>query len=312
MKESGTLASRTRPKTVGFLGLGRMGMPMARNLLSHGFEVAAWNRTRSRVDELKEFGAVPVECPAEVARSARIVVAMLTDLPDVYELLPGPSGLEAGFTDGSVMVLMGTHSPTGVRQLGERLAKQNVALIDAPVSGGDVGAQTATLSIMVGGADDVVAAARPVLEVLGSTVHHCGSLGAGQMAKAANQIVVAAVLVGLGEALVFAEAAGLEMELILDILSGGLAGSRALEVKREKLLSGRFEPGGAASAQLKDLRFALDEARLLEVSLNLTPVCEGLYAILCRMGGSELDHAAVVDVIRMLSSRLEPSGNYAQ
>ena len=151
----------------------------------------------------------------------------------------------------------------------------------------------------------------PVLEVLGSTVHHCGSLGAGQMAKAANQIVVAAVLVGLGEALVFAEAAGLEMELILDILSGGLAGSKALEVKREKLLSGRFEPGGAASAQLKDLRFALDEARLLEVSLNLTPVCEGLYAILCRMGGSELDHAAVVDVIRMLSSRVEPSGNHA-
>ncbi|OIV37347.1 2-hydroxy-3-oxopropionate reductase [Mangrovactinospora gilvigrisea] len=290
---------------VALLGLGAMGRPMAANLLRAGHATTVWNRTADhRSRDLAAAGAHLAATPAEAAARARTVLTVLPDLPQVEEVLAGPDGLLAGWRSGDagpgqasaaapLLVVMGTVSPVGVRELGERLARDGVHVVDAPVSGGDVGAERAELSVMAGGDDADLARLRPVLASLGSTIRHLGPLGSGQLAKAANQIVVAATLTAVSEALLLAERGGLDASALLEVLSGGLAGSTALEVKREKWLSGDFAPGGRAVFQLKDLDFALDAGRASGTPLPLTAVVEQLYAALVANGDGDLDHSAI-------------------
>jgi 2-hydroxy-3-oxopropionate reductase len=291
----------TRQEPVGFVGLGVMGRPMARNLVRAGHRVVVWNRSAGPAAELAAAGATVARTPAELAAAAPVVLTMLPDLPQVEEVLRRDDGLLAGMHQGSVLVVMGTVSPVEVRDLGARLEPAAVAVVDAPVSGGDVGAEQATLSIMVGGRPEDVTRVRPYLEAMGTTVDHLGPLGAGQLAKACNQIVVAATLTALSEALVLARRGGLDPQRVFAVLGGGLAASRVLEVKGPKLLGGDFRPGGAAAFQHKDLGFALAAARAEGVALPLTALVDQLYGAARWNGFGDDDHSVVVRVIERLA-----------
>jgi 2-hydroxy-3-oxopropionate reductase len=291
------------PEPVGFVGLGVMGRPMARNLLRAGHRVVVWNRSPGPAAELEAAGATVARTPAELAGAAAVVLTMLPDLPQVEEVLHRQDGLLQGVREGGVLVVLGTVSPVGVRELGSRLESVRLSLVDAPVSGGDVGAEQATLSIMVGGRPQDVARVWPFLEAMGSTVDHLGPLGSGQLAKACNQVVVAATLTALSEALVLARAGGLDPRRVFAVLAGGLAGSRVLELKGPKMLEGDFRPGGAAAFQHKDLGFALAAARAEGVALPLAALVDQLYGAARWNGFGEDDHSVVVRVIERLSGQ---------
>ncbi len=292
-----------RQDPIAVLGMGAMGLPMARNLARAGFPVTVWNRTPGRDGEARSAGAVAAATLAEAALP--IVLTVLPDLPDVVEVLAGEDGLLAGWRKAGVerplLVVMGTVSPSAIRALGARLPE--VRLVDAPVSGGDVGADAATLSIMVGGHADDVLRLRPYFAVLGTTVRHLGPLGAGQLTKACNQIVVAATLTAVSEALALAAKGGLDPAVVVEILQGGLAGSRALEVKKDKWLSHDFAPGGRAVNQLKDLVFAVEAGREIGVPLPVTATVEQLYSAMCALGFGDDDHSGVSQVYEALSAK---------
>jgi len=292
-----------RQDPIAVLGMGAMGLPMARNLARAGFPVTVWNRTPGRDGEARSAGAVAAATPAEAALP--IVLTVLPDLPDVVEVLAGEHGLLAGWKEAGVekplLVVMGTVSPTAIRALGDRLP--DVRLVDAPVSGGDVGADAATLSIMVGGHADDVLRLRPYFAALGTTVRHLGPLGAGQLAKACNQIVVAATLTAVSEALALAVKGGLDPEVVVEVLGGGLAGSRVLDVKKEKWLTHDFAPGGRAVNQLKDLVFAVEAGREIGVPLPVTATVEQLYSAMCALGFGDDDHSGVYQVYETLSDK---------
>jgi 2-hydroxy-3-oxopropionate reductase len=275
-----------------------MGMPMAGNLADAGFEVRAWNRTPR---DITSAAFTQAASPADAATGASVIVTMLPDLPEVRAVCEGPTGALATAKPGAVLLVMGTVSPTGVQQYAAELADRGFELVDAPVSGGDVGAREGTLSIMAGGTDEALARVMPVLRGMGAVIRHCGPVGAGQLVKACNQIVVAATLTALGEALVLGRRGGIDATMILDVLAGGLAGSRALEVKRDKLTSGSFQPGGSASFQHKDLGFALEAARATGVALPLTAVVDQLFGSMRWTGRGGLDHSGVVEVLEVLS-----------
>jgi 2-hydroxy-3-oxopropionate reductase len=290
-------------QAVGFVGLGVMGRPMARNLVRAGHRVVVWNRSAAPAAELAAAGATVAATPAELAAAAPLVLTMLPDLPEVEEVLDRDDGLLRGMDRGAVLVVMGTVSVVGVRELGARLEPAGVSLVDAPVSGGEVGAEQATLSIMVGGDRAAFARVRPLLEAMGTTVDHLGPLGAGQLAKACNQVVVAATLTALSEALVLARGGGLDPRRVFAVLAGGLAGSRVLELKGPKMVEGDFRPGGAAAFQHKDLGFALAAARAEGVALPLTALVDQLFGA-ARWGGfGGDDHSVVVRVIERLSGQ---------
>jgi 2-hydroxy-3-oxopropionate reductase len=288
-------------QAVGFVGLGVMGRPMARNLVRAGHRVVVWNRSAAAAAELAAAGATVARTPAELAEAAPVVLTMLPDLLEVEEVLSRDDGLLRGMRRGSVLVVMGTVSPVDVRDLGIRLEPAGVTVVDAPVSGGDVGAEQATLSIMAGGRPEDVARVRPFLEAMGTTVDHLGALGAGQLAKACNQVVVAATITALAEALVLARKGGLDPRRVFAVLAGGLAGSRVLEVKGPKLLGGDFRPGGAAAFQHKDLGFALAAARAGGVALPLTALVDQLFGAARWNGFGDDDHSVVVRVIERLA-----------
>ncbi|WP_309112992.1 NAD(P)-dependent oxidoreductase [Saccharothrix sp.] len=298
-----------RHDPVSVLGLGAMGRPMARNLARAGFPVTVWNRTPGRDGEVRAAGGTAAATPAEAALP--VVITVLPDLPDVEAVLDREDGLLAGWRENDVerplLVVMGTHSPEGVRQLGARLHGLGVRLVDAPVSGGDVGAEAGTLSIMVGGHAEDVLRLKPYFDVLGTTVRHLGPLGAGQLAKACNQIVVATVLTGISEALALAVAEGLDPEALLDVLGGGLAGSTALEVKRDKWLRHDFTPGGRARHQLKDLGFATGAGRAAGVPLPVTAAVEQVYTAMCALGLGDDDHSGVYQVYEALTRGSRPT-----
>jgi 2-hydroxy-3-oxopropionate reductase len=286
---------------VGFVGLGTMGRPMARNLVRAGHRVVVWNRSAAPAAELAEAGAQVARTPAALARAARVVLTMLPDLPQLEELLSRQDGLLPAMGPGSVLVVMGTVAPPGVRELEARLRPAGVAVVDAPVSGGDVGAQRATLSIMVGGQAGDVARLRPFFQAMGTTIDYLGPLGAGQLAKACNQIVVAATITALSEALVLARKGGLDPRQVFGVLAGGLAGSRVLELKGDKLLDHDFRPGGAAAFQHKDLGFALAAARAAGVALPLTALVDQLFGAACWNGLGDDDHSVVLRVLERLA-----------
>jgi 2-hydroxy-3-oxopropionate reductase len=280
-----------------------MGLPMAHALADAGFEVVAWNRTGAKVDELRTVAptARTAGTPRAVAREAATVITMLPDLPQVRDQLDGPDGLRAGWADREVgvaplLVVMGTVSPVALVELAEELADDGIHVVDAPVSGGPIGARERRLSIMVGGDVADVERVRPALEAMGSTIRHMGALGTGQLTKACNQAVVGGTLAALGEAVRLARAGGLDLATVLEVLGGGLAGSEALRQKGERYLTGDFSGGGASRNQLKDEQIILQTGEHHGVRLPVSEVVRDVYAQLVEQGDGDLDHSAVVRV----------------
>lgn len=286
---------------IGFIGLGIMGKPMAANLLRAGYALTVHNRSREAVDQLVQEGATPAHSPAEVARSSELIITCLPDSPDVELVALGKEGLIEGVSDGDVYVDMSTIAPTVAVEVAEAMEDKGVACLDAPISGGDVGAREGTLAIMVGGGAEVLDTVRPVLEVLGATIVLCGPNGAGQTVKACNQVQVALNLIGMAEALVLGRKAGVDPGVVVDVLSGGFAQSRVMDVRGPSVVQGIFEPGFRSRLHYKDLNIVRDAARAYEVSLPAAALAHELFGAMQAHGWGDLDHSAVIRVIELLS-----------
>ena len=289
------------PRRIGFIGLGIMGKPMARNLLKAGYALTVFNRSRPAVDELIAAGARPAASLREVAEQSDAVITMLPDSPDVEGVVMGESGVLAGARAGLLLIDMSTISPLVTRRLAAEAQQRGVQMLDAPVSGGEEGAIAGTLSIMVGGDVFGFERARPIFETLGTTITYCGPSGAGQTAKACNQVAVALIIAAVSEALVLGTKAGVAPEIILQVLGGGLAQNRVLELRGPNMIRHRFEPGGKARFHRKDLGIVLDIARAYGVSLPTTAVVDQLFAALIAAGRGDWDHSALMTVIEALS-----------
>ncbi len=286
------------PERVGFVGLGTMGMPMARNLKQTGCKLTAHNRTREKAREFaNKEGAELAASPKEVAEQSDVVITMLPGPPEVRETVSGESGILEGAKEGSLIIDMSTSSPVLARELADEAANQGVGMLDAPVSGGDVGAIEGTLSIMVGGSEEDFERARPLFEVMGETIVHIGGAGAGQTVKAANQVVVAIIIEAVSEALVLGSKAGVAREKILKVLSGGLAANKVMEVKGEKFLSHDFTPGGKVEFHHKDLGIALQTGKEYGVSLPVTALVEQMFRSLLAKGRGDWDHSALLTLV---------------
>ncbi len=275
-----------------------MGGPMARKLMEAGYELVLYNRTRSKADELaREGGAEVAESPGEVARRSGVIFTMLPGPPEVEEIVAGEDGLLEGAGQGSLIVDTSTSSPVLARELARIARERGFGMLDAPVSGGDVGAEEGTLSIMAGGEEEDFERARPLFEVMGGTVTHVGPSGAGQLVKACNQIVVALAIEAVSEALVLGSKAGVDPEKVMEVLSRGLAANRVMEVKRDKFLERDFEPGGKVEFHRKDLRIALEAGREYGVPLPVTAVvCQMFEALMARDRG-HWDHSSLLTLI---------------
>lgn len=282
---------------VGFVGLGVMGRPMAGNLLKSGFEVVAHTRTASVLAELESEGAMAAADPADVAERSDLVITMLPDSAAVSEVMRGERGIFAGLGAGKLVVDMSTIDPDVTRALAAEARELGSEMLDAPVSGGDVGAREATLSIMVGGSEAGFERAKPVLEAMGKTIVRVGDSGAGQVVKACNQVVVAITYAAVSEALVLGTRHGVEAANILDVLSGGLAANRIMEVRRDNFLEHSFKPGFRVDLQHKDLGIALNAAGEKRIPLPVTAIVKQMYQSLRAAGEGDLDHSALLKVV---------------
>lgn len=283
--------------TVGFIGLGIMGRPMAKNLIEAGYDLVVHNRSPEKAEELASEGATAAGSPREVAEGSDVIITMLPDSPQVEEVLAGNEGVFEGVSEGALIVDMSTISPVVTEELAKRAGARGASMLDAPVSGGDVGAIEGTLSIMVGGSGEDFERARPLFDVMGKTVTHVGPSGTGQVTKAANQIVVALTIEAVSEALVLGSKGGVAPEKILDVLSGGLAGNKVMEVKREKFLSHTFDPGFRSELHHKDLGIALAAGREYGVALPITAIVDQMLLTMRQKGWGEEDHSALLKVL---------------
>lgn len=288
---------------LGFIGLGIMGRAMAANLLRAGFEVAVWNRTPGRMEPLVAQGARPAASPADLAGRSQVILICVSDTPDVEAVILGPEGVLAGARPGGLVIDLSTISPQATRALAGRLAQAGLHMLDAPVSGGSEGAAGGTLSIMVGGPAEQLARARPALEAIGSRITHLGDHGSGQMAKLVNQVLVVVTMLGVGEALLLAQAGGLDLETTLQAVSGGAAGSWMLSQRGPQVIRRDWRPGFTIDLQQKDLRLALQAADQLGVPLLGTALVFNLYRSLQAQGlGAEGNHA-LVKALEQLAGR---------
>ena len=290
---------------IGFIGLGIMGRPMAKNLLKAGYALVVHNRSRGPVDELVSAGAKAASTPREVAGACDVLITMLPNSPDVELVALGKDGIIEGARAGLLFADMSTISPIVSKKVGAALAAKSVRMLDAPVSGGEQGAINAALSIMVGGDKDVVDAVMPIFQAMGKTITHLGPLGAGGFTKLANQIIVAVNLTALGEALTLAKKAGLDRDLTLTALAGGLAGSKCLEQKRANYVAGAYKPGFKVDLHYKDLGLIMDSARELGVPLPATAVVQELFGALRVKGGGGLDHSGIITLLESLAGARE-------
>ena len=287
---------------IGFIGLGIMGRGMAHNLLKAGFDLIVWNRTASRMDELVAAGARPARDPAEVAARTDIIITCVSDTPDVEAVLAGedPPGVLHGARAGSLVIDMSTISPHATRALAARLAERGVQFLDAPVSGGSEGAARGTLSIMVGGEASQVERARPVLQAMGKTITHVGGTGDGQMVKLVNQILVVGNALAMSEALLFAQAGGLDLRKALAAVVPGAAGSWMLANRGPQILDRDWRPGFTIDLQQKDVRLVLDAADQLGVPVLVSSLVFNLYRTLQNEGlGAEGNHALIKALERL-------------
>lgn len=286
--------------TVGFIGLGIMGRPMSRNLMKAGYPLVVYDIMPAAVEEIVQAGAQAGASCADVAARADVVITMLPDSPDVEKAYLGPEGVLAGAKAGTILIDMSTISPTMATMVAEAAAKQGCAMLDAPVSGGDVGAQKGTLSIMVGGDAEVFARVEPVFQPLGKPVF-CGECGAGQVVKACNQILVAVTLVGMSEALVLGAKAGVDPEKIVQVLGGGLARCGVLENRGQRVVERDFAPGFRIRLHYKDLNIIREAGRAFGVPLPASALAHELFGAAMAAGRGELDHSGVITIIEDLA-----------
>lgn len=286
---------------VGFIGLGIMGMPMARNLIKAGYPVVAYNRTASKAQELAKEGARALSSPREVAEACAMVITMVTDSPDVEALVMGHNGVMEGIQQDAVLIDMSTISPSVTRSTAARLKERGAHMLDAPVSGGSWGAIEGTLSIMVGGDKDVFDRCLPVFQAMGKSIVHVGPSGMGQTTKLVNQVLVAGTMNAVAEALVFAAKAGADLETTIQAVGGGAAGSWQLQNLGPRLIKGDFAPGFMVRLQQKDLRLILEAAREMHLSLPVTALVHQLYASLEAEGLGDEGTQALVKVHERLA-----------
>jgi 2-hydroxy-3-oxopropionate reductase len=289
------------PDTVGFIGLGVMGAPMARNLVDAGHPLVVHSRSPEPVEALVEAGAERAASAREVAQRADVVITMLPDPPAVADVVLGEDGVLAGASGGNLLVDMSTIHPTVSIALARAGAERGVGVLDAPVSGGDVGAREGALSIMVGGEEADLDRARPLLEVLGKTIVHVGDHGAGQVVKACNQVVVAITIAAVSEALVLGSKAGVEPDRILDVLGGGLAANRVMEMRRRNFLEHDFTPGFRIDLHHKDLGIALESGDAYGVSLGVTGLVQQYFRALRAKGHGGDDHSGLLALVEELA-----------
>jgi 2-hydroxy-3-oxopropionate reductase len=289
--------------TIGFIGLGVMGRPMVRNLLANGFDVAVHNRSRPPVDELTQEGASDGGSPAEMGGDCDVIITMLPNELAVQEVTLGKEGVFEHAHPELVFVDMSTISPAVARDFAERAAESGIQALDAPVSGGEVGAIEGSLAIMVGGEEDAFAKALPIFQAMGKTVVHVGASGAGQTVKAANQLLVAGIIELVSEALVLLEASGVDPEPAVRLMAAGLAGNRVMERYAPRMLAREFQPGARVELHHKDLGIVMDLSRESSVSLPVTALVSQLMSALRATGRGPLDHSALFLLIQELSGR---------
>ena len=286
---------------LGFIGLGIMGKPMAGHLVKAGHKVHVFSRSPGPVKELADSGAVACSSAREVAEKSDMVFIMVPDTPDVDMVLFGSDGVAEGVRKGSIVVDMSSISPIATKKFAQKLESLGVEMLDAPVSGGQLGAQNATLSIMVGGKKEIFEKAKPFFELMGQNIVHVGPNGDGQTCKVANQIVVALTIEAVGEALLLASKAGADASKVRHALMGGFAGSRILELHGERMITHSFEPGFRIRLHQKDLNLALEAARELGVSLPNTATAQELFNAVKAQEGGDLDHSAMVLALERLA-----------
>jgi 2-hydroxy-3-oxopropionate reductase len=284
-------------QVIGFIGLGIMGCPMAKNLLKAGYPLVVHSRSRGPVDEIARAGAKVGSSPRDVAAQSDVLITMLPNSPDVELVALGRDGIIEGARSGLLFVDMSTISPIVTKKVGEALAAKSVKMLDAPVSGGEKGAVDGALSIMVGGDKAVFDAVLPIFQAMGKTITHLGPLGFGGFTKLANQIIVAVNLTALAEALTLAKKAGLDRELTLTALAGGLAGSKCLDQKKPNYLADAYNPGFKIDLHFKDLGLIMESARALGVPLPTTAVVQELFSALRVRGRGGLDHSGVITLL---------------
>jgi 2-hydroxy-3-oxopropionate reductase len=287
---------------IGFIGLGIMGSPMAGQLLAGGYPLFVHTRSSLR-DEVLKKGATLCTSSADVGRKSEIIITMLPDTPDVESVLFGAGGVAEGLTPGKVVVDMSSISPIATKDFAQRIGKVGCSYLDAPVSGGQVGAKAATLTIMVGGPAETFERVRPLFEKMGKNVTLVGGNGDGQTAKVANQIIVALTIEAVGEALLFASKAGADPAKVRQALMGGFASSKILEVHGERMIKRNFEPGFRIELHRKDLNLALEGARKLNMSLPNTAACQELFNSAVASGGGRWDHSGLVQVLEKLANQ---------
>jgi 2-hydroxy-3-oxopropionate reductase len=291
----------TSSLTVGYIGLGLMGKSMARNILKAGFPLVVHNRSREGVKELVAEGAKEAFTPAEVASRVNVIFTNLPDSPDVEQVVLGKDGIIEGVHSGLIYVDNSTIKPATARKVASILLEKNILSLDAPVSGGDIGARQGTLAIMIGGPQQALEQVMPIFQVLGKKITHVGEAGAGQIAKAANQIMAAAQMVAMSELLIFAQKAGADPRRVVAAIQGGAAQCWTLDVKPERLFAGNRNPGFKAYMQSKDLAIVLDSARQYGIPLPSTAVNTQLFNAMLEMGMQDLDNSAVIGVIETLA-----------
>lgn len=289
------------PKRVGFIGLGIMGRPMAKNILSKGFPLSVHNRSRGAVEELASLGARACATSREVAEHSDVILTCLPDSPDVEAVVLGPNGVLEGARPGSIIADMSTIAPQVSIRIAEEAGKRGVKLLDAPVSGGDRAAIAGTLSIMVGGEKEVFDGCHEIFEAMGQKIVHVGGVGAGGYTKLANQIMVALQLEAMAEGLVLGAKAGVDPTLMVEAIGAGLARCGVLEVRAPAVLQGKFDPGFMIRLHLKDLRLALEAGHALGVPLPVTAIVREMYHALHVAGKGDRDHSAIILLLEDLA-----------
>ena len=279
---------------IGFIGLGIMGKPMSKNLLKAGYRLMVLDLNQSTVDELVSLGAEKADTPKEIAKKCEFIITMLPNSPQVKEVITGKNGVMEGVKSGSILIDMSSISPIVSRELSAQLVEKGVEMLDAPVSGGEPKAIEGTLSVMVGGKKDVFEKCYPVMKAMAGSVVHTGSIGAGNITKLANQIIVALNIAAMSEALVLASKAGVEPELVYQAIRGGLAGSTVLDAKAPLVMDRKFNPGFRINLHIKDLANALDTSHEIGVPLPLTSAVMEIMQALKVDGMGESDHGSLI------------------
>lgn len=282
---------------IGFIGLGLMGKPMARNLATAGATLIIHNRSQGAVNELAKEGMIPATSPADVARQSEAVILMLTNTPAVEQVVAGPDGVLGGLQQGGMVVDMSTTKVPATRELAEKTTAQGGAYVDAPVSGGTIGAEAGTLTIMAGGTPSGIECVKPIFDVLGSKLTHVGDVGSGQIAKAANQMIVGLNIGAVAEALTLAKRAGADPALVRQAIQGGFADSKILDVHGQRMIDDAFTPGAHCTVQRKDMDQAVELAASLGLELPATALNRDLYDRVIEAGHGQLDHAALIKAI---------------